>query len=115
LTQLNSVVVAKACFDFSESFGAVLLLWIRNTYQGQIALPCGISCERERRKLARTVDTQKCQTVILIFGHAICIAEPVRDNNLTPGRQFAVGNYVAASAHNQPGPVFDRFCRSCER
>ena len=71
--------------------------------------------QRQRRQLARAIDAQQRQPVVLVLGDALGIAEPGGDDHLAALRELAVGDDMALRAHHQPVAVFDRFRQRRER
>ena len=108
LAQFDRAAVDKPRLDLGQFAAAVLLLRIGNADQRQLARVRRIAWQRQRRNLARPVDAQQREAVVLVLGHAVGIAQPGSDDHLAAFGEFRVGDDVALRAHHQAVAVFHR-------
>ena len=89
LAQFDRAAVGQPRLDLGQLAAAVLLLRIGNADQRQVARLWRVARERQRRDLARAIDAQQRQPVVLVVGDAVGVAEAGGDDHLAALRQLA--------------------------
>ena len=108
LAQFDRAAVDEPRLDLGQLAAAVLLFRIRNADQRQLARSGRIARQRQRRRLARPIDAQQREPVVLVVGDAVGVAQPGSDDHLAAFGEFQVGDDVALRAHHQSVAVFHR-------